>query len=134
MFEQLGSDSNPVRKVDTMSQIALSVPAAPFQRITLTRRGRLVLLVTPLVLLATLVLFVIGGFLQPANASSSVSGPGASIEEVTVMEGDTLWGLARQYAPQRDARDVVAEIGELNSLSGPLQAGQTLTVPTAGGR
>lgn len=117
-----------------MSHIALASPAGSFQRITLTRRGRLVLLVAPLVLLVTLLAVMIGGFLQPANASSSVSGPGASLEEVTVMEGDTLWGLARQYAPHRDTRDVVAEIGDLNSLSGPLQAGQTLTVPSTGGR
>lgn len=121
-----------------MSQIALAAPMArvasmsqPRPALRLTRRGRFVLVVLPLTVLLAFGAFLIGAVLQPANASSSVTGPGASLQEVTVMKGDTLWGIAREFSPERDARDVVAEISQLNSLNGPLRAGQTITVPSS---
>lgn len=103
--------------------------AAP-ARIKLTPRGRFVLLVLPALMLLTLLVMVIGAALQPANATTAhVTGPGTGLTEVTVSEGDTLWSLAKSFAPSRDARDVVHDISELNSLGAVLRPGDTLVVP-----
>lgn len=49
---------------------------------------------------------------------------------VTVGDGQTLWDVARQYAPSSDADDVVARIEQLNNLQGDtVFAGLPLTVP-----
>ena len=99
-------------------------------RIKLTPRGRFVLLVLPALMLLTLLVMVIGAALQPANATTAhVTGPGTGLTEVTVSEGDTLWSLAKSFAPSRDARDVVHDISELNSLGAVLRPGDTLVVP-----
>jgi len=46
---------------------------------------------------------------------------------VTVHDGDTLWSIASQIAPQRDPRTVVAQLERVNHLSDPmLQPGQRL--------
>lgn len=119
-----------------MSQIALAAPVLGISRtsasrrtpLQLTRRGRLVLLVLPALVAVALLAVLVGGMVQPAQASDHATGPG--LEQVTVMEGESLWSLARTYAPSQDTRDVVAEIQDLNALTGPLQAGQTITVPT----
>lgn len=49
---------------------------------------------------------------------------------VTVPVGGTLWGIAQEYFPDRDPRDVVAELTALNAI-GPngLQAGQMIALP-----
>lgn len=108
-----------------VTQQAARKQAAPLQ---LTRRGRLVLIVLPLLLAAGLLAVLIAGAFAPAHATASAEGPG--LTEVTVMQGESLWSLARTYAPEQDARDVVAQIQDLNHLDGPLRAGQTITIPT----
>lgn len=49
---------------------------------------------------------------------------------VVVAPGDTLWQLAREHAPARDPRSVVADVVALNDLgSTGVQAGVELLVP-----
>ncbi|WP_166459402.1 LysM peptidoglycan-binding domain-containing protein [Amycolatopsis pithecellobii] len=49
---------------------------------------------------------------------------------VTVGAGETLWDMAREYAPSADADDVVARIRQLNSLGDTaVVPGLPLTVP-----
>lgn len=52
--------------------------------------------------------------------------------EVVVQPGDTLWGLARQYAPGLDPRQAVYIIRTANGGLDPgrLQPGDVVLVPT----
>jgi LysM repeat protein len=96
-------------------------PAAPLR---LTRRGRLV------VVLSLLALLVVG--LASTGQSSQASGRVAATRPVTVtvQTGETLWQLATRVAPHTDPRLVVDEIERLNRLSGStVYAGQQLRVP-----
>ena len=97
----------------------------------LTRRGRIVLIGIPLVLLAALLLSLAGFFNSPAKASDSAADlETTSAVTVTVQPGQSLWGIAAAVAPDRDARDVVADIVQLNNLSaGAVFPGQQLFVP-----
>lgn len=97
----------------------------------LTRRGRIVLIGIPLVLLAALLLSLAGFFNSPAKASDSAADlETTSAVTVTVQPGQSLWGIAATVAPERDARDVVADIVQLNNLSaGTVFPGQQLFVP-----
>lgn len=97
----------------------------------LTRRGRIVLIGIPLVLLAALLLSLAGFFNSPARASDSAADlETTSAVTVTVQPGQSLWGIAATVAPERDARDVVADIVQLNNLSaGAVFPGQQLFVP-----
>jgi hypothetical protein len=51
----------------------------------------------------------------------------------TVEAGDTLWGIARRVAPDRDPREVVDQMVRDNRLRGSLQVGQQLLVPVPTG-
>lgn len=106
-------------------------------RLSLTRRGRLVLFGIPAIAAAALILFVsfaivAGSFASPANASSEVQAINMAdyAVAVTVLQGDSLWSIAGAADPTRDVRHVVREIIALNDLgTGVLQAGQRLYVP-----
>ena len=52
--------------------------------------------------------------------------------EVVVRPGDTLWGLARQYAPDMDPREAVYIIRNANDGLDPgrLQPGDVVLVPS----
>ena len=104
---------------------------APLPPLRLTRRGRIVLIGIPLVLLAALLLSLAGFFNSPAKASDSDAElQTTSAVTVTVQPGQSLWGIAAAVAPDRDARDVVADIVQLNNLSaGAVFPGQQLFVP-----
>jgi LysM repeat protein len=84
-----------------------------------------------LILLAVLVLSLAGFFNSPAKASDSAADLLATpTVTVTVQPGQSLWSIAGSLAPDRDARDVVADIVQLNNLSaGPVIPGQQLFVP-----
>ncbi len=98
----------------------------------LTRRGKVVLIGIPLVLLAALLLSLAGFFNSPAKASDSTADLTVTpTVTVTVQPGESLWGIASDLAPERDARDVVADIVQLNNLSaGKILPGQQLYIPT----
>ncbi|NUP60023.1 MAG: LysM peptidoglycan-binding domain-containing protein [Pseudarthrobacter sp.] len=100
--------------------------------IRLTRRGRIILIGIPAMLLAVLLLSLAGLFNAPAKASDSAAElrltPAVT---VTVQPGQSLWSIAGEIAPGRDARDVVADIVQLNNLpAGAVLPGQQLYVPT----
>lgn len=106
-------------------------PPAPLPPLRLTRRGRIVLIGIPLVLLAALLISLAGFFNSPAKASDSAADlTTTSTVTVTVQPGESLWGIAADVAPERDARDVVADIVQLNNLpAGAVYPGQQLFVP-----
>ena len=104
---------------------------APLPPLRLTRRGRIVLIGIPLVLLAALLFSLAGFFNSPAKASDSAADITTTpTVTVTVQPGESLWGIAASVAPKRDARDVVADIVQLNNLpAGTVFPGQELFVP-----
>jgi LysM repeat protein len=113
---------------------ATSRPGKP-PRLRLTRRGRIVLIGLPLVLLAAVILSLTGLLNSPAkaadNASSLTVTPTVS---VTVQPGESLWAIAGQIDPDRDPRDVIADIVQLNDLqAGKVMPGQQLFVPNKQG-
>jgi LysM repeat protein len=91
-----------------------------------------VLIGAPLVLLAVVLLSLSGFFNSPAKASDSAAGLAVTpTVTVTVQPGQSLWAIAGTVAPDRDARDVVADIVQLNNLgAGSVIPGQQLFVPT----
>lgn len=100
-------------------------------RIRLTRRGRMVFFGIPAMLLVAAFLSLAGFLNSPAKASDSQAQlqPPVAVS-VTVQPGQSLWGIAGAAAPERDPRDVIAEIIELNDLrGGRIQPGQQLFVP-----
>ncbi len=94
-------------------------------RLRMTKRGRAVLLTlvsVPLVA-ATLLLGLNAG----AATGTSSSTP---LAKVTVVGGETLWGVAKQIAPNADPRDVIAAIEDVNQLqTADIQPGQQLNIP-----
>lgn len=91
----------------------------------LTRRGRIVLgalVATPVVALSMLI--------ATPGALAESEARGNDFEYMTVLAGDTLWGIAEVIAPDADPRDVVAEIMSLNQLdSASLTPGQEIAIP-----
>lgn len=64
------------------------------------------------------------------NAAASSSQSEVKFDYVTVTSGETLWGLASEYAHDRSQRDWIAALVELNNLSTTdLQPGQKLALP-----
>ncbi|RBP67844.1 LysM domain-containing protein [Brevibacterium sanguinis] len=107
--------------------------SAPALELHLTARGR-----RALRLLRTLVLtlIILGGALFVATRSPMAeavpeSEPiGIEADAVVVGEGESLWEVAVGLDLDRDTRDVVADIVEINHLSSPVvHPGQTLDVP-----
>ena len=103
-----------------------AVPAAaPRGEVVLTRRGRFVVFVAALLLVLGAALF-----LGATSVATNDAGTDQPTEAVMVGEGDTLWAIASDLAPDGEVREMVATIKELNALdSAMLVAGQTLYVP-----
>lgn len=80
-------------------------------------------------LAAAAALVVLAFFTAPAMASSG--GPEVTkTVQVSVAAGESLWGLAQEFAPERDPRDVMEDIMELNNLTDPrLTLGDQLYIP-----
>ena len=98
-------------------------------RIRLNRRGWFVLVGIPVFLLALAGTLLLTMFNNSVMASSQKP-VGVETVEVTVLPGDTVWGLASEFADGYDVESAVRYIGEMNSLNGAtLQAGQTLQIP-----
>ncbi|MBG6183794.1 hypothetical protein IWX65_001760 [Arthrobacter sp. CAN_A214] len=124
-----GNRSNDALREVVADRPSPSTKSAP---IHLTRRGRLVLVGLPTVLLVALVLIFGVSLTSQAKAMDSEPAPTETIN-VSVGQGETLWGLAGEFAPDRDPREFVAELVELNGLkSSVVQAGQSLAVPVGG--
>ncbi len=89
----------------------------------LTRRGRVVVVFTALLLL------VVAGFTL-GRVSSQAAGPSRPLPTVTVQPGETLWQIAARVAPQSDRRVVVLQLEQLNHLTaGRVIVGQQLRLP-----
>jgi LysM domain len=92
----------------------------------LTRRGRLALV------LSVMLLLVVAGFTL-GRSSSLAAGRATPPQHVVVAPGETLWSVAVRIAPHDDPRLVVADIESLNHLSGAsVEPGQVLAVPAGG--
>ncbi|HEY8702246.1 MAG TPA: LysM peptidoglycan-binding domain-containing protein [Arthrobacter sp.] len=97
----------------------------------LTRRGKVVLIGIPAVFVAALLFFLAGFLNAPAKAADSAADLALTpTVTVTVQAGESLWTIAGTVAPERDTRDVIADIVQLNNLSsGGVMPGQQLFVP-----
>ena len=100
-------------------------PARPRSTVRLTRRGRLVVFLTSLLLVLGVAFMLAGGAVGTGEA-----GQPEPTEIVQVAPGDTLWGIASEIATDGDVRSMMNEIERLNALeSAGLSAGQKLRVP-----
>jgi hypothetical protein len=99
--------------------------AAPLR---LTRRGRVVVAVAAVLLLAALSL-VIAASAQATNHPAARAAQ-QNLTQVTVRPGQSLWSVAESADPDADPRVVIQQIVELNGLTGTVVfAGQRLWVP-----
>ena len=122
------------RALPEVDEPQASIPARSASTpMRLTRRGRLLLIGLPTMLgvLAAAALLVV--LIAPSHVTAGTApaeGPG--VESVTVQPGQSLWEVAQQAEPQRDTRDVVLQIVELNDLdSAQVSPGQQVLVPAA---
>ncbi len=84
----------------------------------------------PMLLLAVAALVLSGFLTAPLKAGVDV-GAGSATSKVTVGSGESIWSIAADSGVNRDLRDVVAEIVQLNELgSSVLSPGQQIFVPT----
>jgi hypothetical protein len=118
----------------SFARSAFSVSAGRSKQapLRLTRRGRFVFFGVPLILLAALILSFSGFLVAPAKAADSADQLSVTPAiSVTVQPGETLWAIAGSVAPERDPRDVVADIVQLNNLDAAhVMPGQQLFVPS----
>lgn len=93
----------------------------------LTRRGRIAVL-------GVLLCLLLGAFAfgRAASFAATETVPRPTLTRTTVQSGETLWAVARRIAPERDPREVIAQLRRLNGMhTGGLQAGQQLLLPVA---
>jgi hypothetical protein len=110
-------DNGRLASVTVLHPPAERSTAAPLR---LTRRG-IVVLGLAVALLAGLLLGLAHASAPPAAARHAVPAT------ITVRSGDSLWSIATRAAPDRDPRAEVAELQQLNHLSGAvLVPGQVL--------
>jgi hypothetical protein len=99
----------------------------PMATLRLTRRGRIALVLT------VMLIALIAGFTLGHGSSLAASRAHTAPRTVVVEPGETLWSVAARVAPHDDPRLVVATIESLNHLSTPtVEAGEQLIVPTVG--
>lgn len=109
----------------SLAPVFTPAPARPRSTVQLTRRGRLVVFVTSLLLVLAVAFALAGGAVGTDSAGEQIP-----TEIVQVAPGDTLWGIASEIASDGDVRSVMTQIERLNALeSTGLQAGQKLRVP-----
>jgi hypothetical protein len=124
--------ANSGSMVSVPRQHAAPAAAAKQAPLRLTRRGRFVFFGVPLILLAALILSLAGFLNAPAKAADSAAELAVTpAVTVTVQPGESLWTIAGSVAPERDPRDVVADIVQLNNLGAArVLPGQQLYIPT----
>lgn len=123
------SSTGNVRGSEQISNVTYVnfLPAAkPQTRLRITKRGRrllVALVALPLVIGALVAAINSGGAVATAEGSST------DFTYVTMAQGESLWQLAQEIAPNADPRDVIAEIVSLNQIQGEVQAGQKIAIP-----
>lgn len=106
---------------------AVSAPAST--RLRMTERGRRVLVALAALPLIVGIAFAFMSGGSAVASSDTVSTP-VTFETVKVAEGDTLWSIAQDVAPDADPRDVIDDILAFNVLStSAITPGQTLSIP-----
>lgn len=100
--------------------------------VRLTRRGRVVVAVLAVAVIAAIALAV--GLAAPGGAQAANHGqPRAGYQgmhQIVVRPGQTLWSIASAAEPAADPRDVVQQIMTANAMTGTrITAGQLLWVP-----
>ncbi|UFN46450.1 LysM peptidoglycan-binding domain-containing protein [Nocardioides okcheonensis] len=109
----------------SLSPVFTPAPARARSSVRLTRRGRLVVFLTALVVTLVVAVALAGGAVGTDSAGEQVP-----TETITVAPGDTLWDIASGVAVDGDVRDAMTQIERLNALeSASLSAGQKLRVP-----
>jgi hypothetical protein len=90
----------------------------------LTRRGRVVLVLLAMLLLAPMVTW-------GATAVASSPGEPTEVRVHAVQPGETLWGFAQEVArPGEDVRHAVSRLQDLNEMStGSVRVGELLLLP-----
>ena len=122
----------PARPQPASAQPASAQPASAQPAsvpLRLTRRGRVVVAVAAVLLLAVLSL-VIAASAQATSHPVSSPGTQQSLAQVTVRPGQSLWSVAEAADRNADTRVVIQQVVELNGLTGNVVfAGQRLWVP-----
>ena len=68
--------------------------------------------------------FTIAGIVKEAKSASP------SFVEITIADGDTLWGLAQDYSKKDHPKKWIAKVMELNDMqSTMIKSGDTLKLP-----
>lgn len=116
-----------------MSTIAYAPRVSrPATSVRLTARGRAVVFVLALAVVAAFAVWLAAA----SAAGGDATGSSSDLAVVVVEPGDTLWDIAGDAAAatgEGDIRDMVDRIQELNTLDGVMvYAGQQLRVPAAG--
>ncbi len=112
----------------TRSSVRSSVQSSGRSSVRLTRRGRLLIFVSVLLMLLATAVAVGSSVVATSGAGEPIQ-----VRTVTVQPGQTLWDIALASGVGGDPRDAVHEIEQLNHLDGAaVQIGQTLDVPVAG--
>lgn len=76
-------------------------------------------------LVCSLILLVSAMYLTNTVKATSAS----KVRTLTVRQGQTLWSIARQIAPEKDPRDVISMLKKANQLyNSNLTPGQTLKI------
>jgi len=117
---------------NTMRVRHLSVVPTPSEthgdepQLRLTRRGRLVMFLSTVLMLGLL-----GIILGSTTVATDEPGSPVPATMVVVEPGQTVWDLAAKANPDGDIRTTVDDIMRLNSIesAGGLQAGDTIAVP-----
>lgn len=53
-----------------------------------------------------------------------------NIEEITIVSGDTLWSLAKEYSGDMDPQKWILQVKESNAIVGDnIVAGKTISIP-----
>ena len=129
---------NRVRPAQQVRRTTSSYPSrtrtAP-QATYLSRPAAIARAVLGWTLILTIAAALLVGFGKQGQTAQAV-GPDVSVsqatefEYVTIMSGDSLWGIAEEYAPERDPRDFIEDIMALNNLSDSVvDAGMRLALP-----
>ena len=108
-------------------------PASPATqvRLTLTSRGRSVVMVSALILATSTFAATFSAFNgAAASTTSTASATSVAAEEIIVQPGESYWSIAREIAPGVSTQDVIDQIHQLNPFEGAtLQAGTKILVP-----
>ena len=108
-------------------------PVQRARRTRLTRRGRRVVWASAVLLFAaviTPVLLALASGAQAANHGLPPSAVRASMRQIVVKPGQSLWSIALSAEPQADPRAVIQQIVEFNALGSQVVVpGESLWVP-----